>query len=107
MGFDKNVLASGKALNAIFIVGFLGIVWLMIYGNLSGNLGFATGSLNYNRTEGVIGNLSSGASTFYGFAPTWFTILAIVLLILILVGLLMVVMKISKMGEGKGGFGSI
>ena len=100
MSFAKKVMESGNALNAILVVGFLGIVWLIIYGNLSGNVGFATDSTGYNNTEGVIANLTEGVNTFYGFAPTWFVILAIVLLIIILVGLLGIVLKIAKAGGG-------
>jgi len=96
-------MGTGKAINALFIIGFLGIVWLMIMGNLSGNLGFSSGDTGYAETESVIGNLTAGSQTFFSFANTWFTILAIVLLIVILVGLLAIVMKISKLEKG-GGF---
>jgi len=96
-------MGTGRAINALFIIGFLGIVWLMIMGNLSGNLGFAVDTVGYNQTENVIENLTTGAQTFFSFANTWFTILAIVLLIVILIGLLAIVMKISKLEKG-GGF---
>ena len=102
MGFSEKVMEAGKTINAILVIGFLGIVWLIIYGNLSGNVGFATGSAGANNTEGVIANLTQGVNTFYGFAPIWFTILAIVLLIIILIGLLGIVMRIANMGKGGG-----
>lgn len=102
--FTKKVNESGSILSALGVIGFIGLVWLIIYGNLSGNVGFETGSQGYNDTQAVILNLSEGFTTFFGFAPTWFTIAAIVLLIFILVGLLAVVMKLSSGKDGVGGF---
>ncbi len=101
--FADKVMESGKAINSLMVIGFLGIIWLIIYGNLSGNVGFAAGTAGFNNTEGVIENLTSGIGTFYGFAPTWFIILAIVLLIVILVGLLGIVLKIAQSSKN-GGF---
>ncbi len=40
-------MESGGIFNAVMIIGFLGIVWLLIYGNLSGNLGFAQESSSF------------------------------------------------------------
>jgi len=42
MGFDtvKKVQEGGLILGALGVIGFIGIIWLMIYGNLQGNLGF-------------------------------------------------------------------
>ena len=68
----------------------------MIYGNLSGNLGFASGTTGYNNTEDVISNVTAGFGTFFGFSNTFFTIAAIVLLIFMLIGLLALVMNIAK-----------
>jgi len=36
----KKVQEAGVILGLLGTIGFIGIVWLMIYGNLSGNLGF-------------------------------------------------------------------
>ncbi len=36
----KKVTEAGVILGGLGVIGFLGIIWLMIYGNLSGNLGF-------------------------------------------------------------------
>jgi len=40
MSIAKKVQQSGLILGGLGVIGFIGIVWLMIYGNLSGNLGF-------------------------------------------------------------------
>lgn len=98
----KKINEAGGILSSLLVLGFLGIVWLMIYGNLSGNLGFASGTAGYNNTEQVIGNLTSGVNTFFGFSGTIFTISAIVLLITILIGALYLVLSLTK--GRKGGF---
>ena len=96
MDVAKKVKEAGLILGGLGVIGFIGIVWLMIYGNLSGNLGFAVGTAGANNTEGVIGNLTAGFGTFFGFSNTFFTIAAIVLLIFMLVGLLAIVMMIAE-----------
>ena len=102
--FANAAKNSAEGLNWLLVLGFIGIVWLMIYGNLSGNLGFASGSQGDNDTELVIGNMTGGVTTYFGFMPTIFTIAAIVLLITILLALLFIVMQIVKSTKGKGGF---
>lgn len=96
MGIADKVREAGLVLGGLGVLGFIGIVWLMIYGNLSGNLGFASGTQGYNDTQSVIGNQTGGFLTFFSFSNTFFTIGAIVLLIFMLVGLLAVVMSIAK-----------
>lgn len=98
MGVSDKVKEAGLILGGLGVIGFIGVVWLMIYGNLSGNLGFAVDTTGYNNTEAVIDNISGGFGTFFGFSNTFFTIAAIVLLIFMLVGLLGIVMMIA---EGK------
>ncbi len=96
MGVAEKVREAGLILGGLGVIGFIGVVWLMIYGNLSGNLGFSTGTAGFNDTEGVITNITQGFGTFFGFSNTFFTIAAIVLLIFMLVGLLAIVMAIAK-----------
>ena len=102
MGVAKKVQEAGLILGALGVIGFMGVVWLMIYGNRSTNLGFAAGTVGFNNTEAVINNVSAGFGTFFGFSNTLFTIAAIVLLIFMLVGLLAIVMKIAKGSKGSG-----
>ena len=102
MDVSKKIKEAGLILGGLGVIGFIGIVWLMIYGNLSGNLGFAANTQGYNDTESVITNMTSGFSTFFGFSETFFTIAAIVLLIFMLVGLLAIVMMIAKGQKEKG-----
>ena len=97
----KRVAEAGVILGGLGVIGFLGIIWLMIYGNLSGNLGFADGTTGFNSTESVIQNITGGFETFFGFSNTFFTIAAIILLIFMLLGLLALAMLISNMQGGK------
>ena len=96
MGYLARSDLASEVSNAggLGVIGFLGLIWLMIYGNLSGNLGFATDTQGYNDTQGVITNITSGFKTFFGFSNTFFTIAAITLLIFMLVGLLGVILPV-------------
>lgn len=101
MSTVNKVKDAGSVLNALLVIGFLGLVWLMIYGNLSGNLGFTANSQGDNDSQLVINNMTGGVKTFFGFSDTMFTVTAIVLLITIILGLLYIVMGImSKFGKG-------
>ncbi len=52
----KQISESANILNLLLVIGFLGIVWLMIYGNLSGNLGFPSDSTSFiNETINMTG----------------------------------------------------
>lgn len=104
MSTAKKVKEAGLILGGLGVIGFIGIVWLMIYGNLSGNLGFSSGTTGYNNTELVINNVTAGFGTFFGFSNTFFTIAAIVLLIFMLLGLLALVMKIAEGKKSSGGY---
>ncbi len=44
MNVAKKVQEAGLILGSLGVIGFIGIIWLMIYGNLSGNLGFGDDS---------------------------------------------------------------
>jgi len=101
---SSKVKEAGLIIGALGVIGFLVIIWLMIYGNLSGNLGFASGTAGYNDTEHAITNFTQGFGTFSSFANTFFTIAAIVLLIFMLLGLLALVMSIMDKSKSKGGF---
>lgn len=101
MGTANKVREAGLILSGLGVIGFIGVIWLMIYGNLSGNLGFAANTAGSNNTEAVIANVTQGFGTFFGFSNTFFTIAAIVLLIFMLVGLLALVMTIAKGGSKK------
>lgn len=180
-GVLSNVENSTKVFGAFMVLGLTGLLFLIVFGNLSGNLGFqsesntttnesipgingtayilsqqsATGfqSLavssvvnltddsvvlagNYTvdstagtitgavgrtgnftnvtvtyvvtfqgqserNSEGVITNLTGGVATFFTFANVWFTLLAVVLLIIIVMGVIGIV---QSKNNNSGGF---
>ena len=63
MSVAKKVQESGLILGALGVIGFIGIVWLMIYGNLSGNLGFGQDSALTSLQELTLANNSLVALT--------------------------------------------
>ena len=84
----------------ILVIGLIGLLFLVIYGNLEGNLGFAADSANDNLTDQVIGNLTEGAVSFFSFSNVWFILGAVALLIVIVVAIIGLV---SSIGGGKSG----
>ena len=107
MAKDDGVAASSIQGAITFFVGVLvaglvGLLFLIIYGNLSGNLGFEANSQGANDTNNVIGNLTSGATQFFTFANVWFILLGVSVLIGIVIGLLVLVMRIRGVVGGSG-----
>jgi len=99
----KSGLNNSKAvILGLLTIGLIGLLFLIVYGNLSGNLGFATGTLGANQTEQVIGNLTGGVVSFFSFSNVWFILAAVALLIAIVIGIIFLVMKLG--GSGRGGF---
>ena len=64
MSVANKVRESGLILGGLGVIGFLGVVWLMIYGNLSGNLGFTQDSTLTSVQELILN--SSAEVTFSG-----------------------------------------
>jgi len=95
----KMVNSAGTVMKALLGLGLVGLLFLIIYGNLSGNLGFVADSTGANNTNAVINNLTGGVLTFFGFSNTFFTLTAITLLIAI------VLIVINLVGGKKSGGG--
>lgn len=91
------------------IIAFLLLILVIIFGNLSGNVGFATGTQGFNDSENIILNYTSSAVNTAAQFPTVGTIIGIALLLLVLIAIL--VFAIRKMmgvtnatsGSGDGG----
>lgn len=94
----KNTLNWVVGISAIALIL---IVLLIIFGNLSGNLGFAVGSQGYNDTQNVIDNVTSGTTSLAGYFPTVLLFVGIALLLFVLIGVLAWVIK-KMMGFTKG-----
>ena len=90
-------------------VAFVLLLMAIIFGNLSGNVGFTSGTQGYNDTQNIIGNYTSGAVNTATQFPTVGTILGVALLILILLALLVFVItkmsNVSNKNSGGGSFG--
>ena len=100
MGKDAgNALKGAESVFlALLTIGLMGLLFLIIYGNLSTNLGFAKDTAGYNNTENVIANLTSGATQFFTFSNVWFILTAITILIGIVLGVIVLVKKSSSGG---------
>lgn len=87
------------------IVGLIGLVMLILFGNLSGNVGFAEGTQGYNDTQAVIGNFTGAVRNTAGLFPTVGTILGVGLLLGVLIGILVLAVK-KLMGAANATSGS-
>ena len=88
----------------IGVLALILIVLLILFGNLSGNVGFAVGTEGYNNTQQVIGNYSESAINTAAQFPVVGTIIGIALLLVILIGVL--IFAIKKLMAVSGGSGS-
>ncbi len=85
-------------------IALLGLIMLILFGNLSGNVGFATGTANANMTNQFIGNYTESVLNTGSQFPTVGTIIGVALLLFILISLLIfALVKLSKIGSSSGG----
>ena len=91
---EVNKMVKQIAGAAILLLGLL-----LIFGNLSGNLGFTADSANYNSSEEVITDVTSGVTNLSDKFGTIFTILGVLLLI----GAIMWMLKLFGLGGSKKG----
>ena len=70
------------------IIAFVLLILVIIFGNLSGNVGFADGTQGFNDTQFIILNYTLSATNTASQFPTVGTIIGIALLLLILIALL-------------------
>jgi multisubunit Na+/H+ antiporter MnhB subunit len=86
------------------IVAFIGLIMLIIFGNLSGNVGFASGTQGYNDTQNLILNYTSSVVNTGKQFPMVGTIVGISVLLVILIGLLVfAIRKMMGVASGTGG----
>ncbi|KKL48837.1 hypothetical protein LCGC14_2321510 [marine sediment metagenome] len=85
-------------------IALLGLIMLILFGNLSGNVGFATGTTGANNTDNFINNYTKSVSNTSEQFPVVGTIIGIGLLLLILIALLVfALVQLGRMGGGSGG----
>lgn len=81
------------------------LVLLIIFGNLSGNLGFTANSQGYNDTQSVINNVTTGVGSLTSQFPTILLFVGIGLLLFVLIGVLAwVIRKMTNMGGSNKNF---
>ncbi len=102
MGVNNMIKGTTVTFTAIMVLGIVGLVTLIIFGNLQGNLGFAAGTSGAVDTNNVIANITGGVTEFFDFATTWFVLLGVALLVIIAFSLVGVVQSRG----GGGGFSS-
>lgn len=90
----------------VAIIAFIILIMVIIFGNLSGNVGFAEGTQGFNDTQGIILNYTLGATNTSAQFPTVGTIIGIAILLLILIGLLIFVIKKMTAVSGSTGGGN-
>jgi len=105
MSSDFGIKKTTEWVLGIVTIALILIVVLIIFGNLSGNLGFAVGSAGYNDTNAVINNVTSGTGKLVTNFPTIMLFLGIGLLLFVLVGVLAYVIRaMSGVGKQTGNF---
>ena len=89
----------------VAIIAFILLIMVIIFGNLSGNVGFSSGTQGYNDTQSIILNYTQSAVNTTAQFPTVGTIIGIAVLLLILIGLLVFAIR-KMMGVADASSGS-
>ncbi len=97
----KTVLFWGLGIG---ILGLALLILVIIFGNLSGNVGFAVNTQGYNDTQNIITNYTASAVNTAKQFPVTGTILGIALLLAILIGILVFAIR-KMMGVANVGAG--
>ena len=85
-------------------IALLGLVMLILFGNLSGNVGFAANTQGANDTAQFIGNYTTSVLNLGAQFPTVGTIIGVALLLFILIALLIfALVKLAGIGSSSGG----
>ena len=86
------------------IIAFILLIMVIIFGNLSGNVGFAEGTQGFNDTQAIILNYTTSATNTAAQFPTVGTIIGIAILLAILIALLVfAIRRMMGVAESTGG----
>jgi hypothetical protein len=91
---SRSVIVTLLILAVTAIAVFLALVSLQ-----DSNI-FTTGTQAANDTNAIIGNITTGTTSFFSYVPTWMILLAVVVLIAIIA---IVIVVVSKLEGGRGG----
>ena len=94
-GMPEGMRAVMGWVLGVGIIAFIALIMVIIFGNLSGNVGFADSTQGFNDTQNIILNYTASATNTAAQFPTVGTIIGIALLLLVLIALL--VFAIRKM----------
>jgi len=87
-------------------IALLLLIMLILFGNLSGNVGFAANTLGANNTDNFINNYTQSVLNVGKQLPTVGTIIGVALLLFILIALLVfALVKMRGVGGSGGNFG--
>ncbi|KKK40461.1 hypothetical protein LCGC14_3064650 [marine sediment metagenome] len=88
-------------------IALLGLIMLILFGNLSGNVGFAANTQGANNTDNFIGNYTQSVLNTGQQFPTVGTIIGVALLLFILISLLIfALVKLGKIGGASSSGGN-
>jgi len=103
-GMPEGIRTTMFWVLGIGIIALIGLIMLILFGNLSGNVGFPTNSQGYNDTQNLILNYSKSVTNISKQFPTIGTMVGVALLLVILIGILIFairkMMGISDVGGG-------
>ena len=106
-GMPKGMRGVFSWVIGVAIIAFILLIMVIIFGNLSGNVGFATGTQGFNDSQSIITNYTASAVNTSAQFPTVGTIIGIAILLLILIGLLIfAITKMMGIAGASGGGGS-
>ena len=87
-------------------IALLGLIMLILFGNLSGNVGFAAGTQGANDTDNFISNYTTSLLNTSSQFPVVGTIIGVGLLLFILIALLVfALVRMNKVGGAQSSFG--
>ncbi len=86
---------------ALLTLGVIGFAIIVALASLNDSDALTAGSLEKNQTTSVLQNITGGVATFFSNAGTWFSLLAIVIIILIIAIVIFAVNRFS--GGNRGG----
>lgn len=78
---------------ALMVLGILAFALIVAMGTLNDTNVLTDSSIADNATTDVLNNITTGVSTFFGNATTWFILLGVVVIILIIVIVVVVVQR--------------
>ena len=87
------------------VIALILLVLAILFGNLSGNVGFAASTQGYNDTQAIIQNYTKSATNTSTQFPVVGTIIGVALLLTILIGVLVLAIK-KMMGVANTAGGS-